>query len=76
MAQQVKLNTYAPKYYFEGKIVPGIPMFGMDKTKTQGDEFPTAAGLPPDAGCAPHERIIRIPRKLLVQAKADIPDKL
>jgi hypothetical protein len=35
-----------------------------------------AAGLPSDAGCAPHERIIRIPRKLLVQAKADIPDQL
>ena len=32
--------------------------------------------LPPTAGCAPEERIVRIPRKLLVQAKAHIPDAL
>lgn len=30
--------------------------------------------LPPTAGCGPDERIIRIPRKLLLQAKRDIPD--
>jgi hypothetical protein len=35
-----------------------------------------AARLPPDAGCAPHERIVRIPRRLLVNAKRDIPDPL
>jgi len=29
--------------------------------------------LPPLSGCAAHERIIRIPRKLLLQARADIP---
>jgi hypothetical protein len=34
-----------------------------------------ARNLPADAGCAPHERIVRVPRKLLVQAKADIPDR-
>ena len=33
-----------------------------------------AENLPPDAGCAPHERIVRIPRQLLIQAKADIPN--
>lgn len=33
-----------------------------------------AAGcLPPDAGCGPSERIVKIPRKLLVQARSDIP---
>ena len=32
--------------------------------------------LPPTAGCGPDERIIRIPRKTLVLAKGDIPDKL
>ena len=37
----------------------------------------TAAGkLPPSASCGPDERIIRIPRKTLVLAKQDIPDKL
>ena len=34
-----------------------------------------AAKLPPTAGCALHERIVRIPRNLLVLAKADIPDR-
>ncbi len=34
-----------------------------------------AAGkLPPTAGCAPNERIVRIPRKLLVLARAAIPE--
>ena len=32
--------------------------------------------LPPTAGCAAHERIIRLPRNLLVNAKRDIPDKV
>lgn len=30
--------------------------------------------LPPTAGCGPDERIVLIPRKLLVGAKSDIPD--
>jgi len=32
--------------------------------------------LPPTAGCGPDERIVRLPRKLLVNAKGDIPDRL
>ena len=32
--------------------------------------------LPPSAGCGPDERIVRIPRKTLVLAKQDIPDKV
>lgn len=33
-----------------------------------------AAGkLPPTAGCGPDERIVRIPRRILIAAKADIP---
>ena len=30
--------------------------------------------LPPSAGCAPDEAIIRVPRRLLVLAKHDIPE--
>lgn len=30
--------------------------------------------LPPTAGCAPNERMVRIPRQLLIHAKAHIPD--
>ena len=32
--------------------------------------------LPPDASCGPDERIVQIPRRTLVLAKADIPDRL
>jgi hypothetical protein len=32
--------------------------------------------LPPTAGCGPDERIVFIPRNLLVGAKPDIPDKI
>lgn len=35
-----------------------------------------APSLPPSASCGPDERIVWIPRKLLVLAKSDIPDKL
>jgi hypothetical protein len=33
-----------------------------------------APKLPPSAGCGPDERIVRLPRSLLVNAKRDIPD--
>jgi hypothetical protein len=32
--------------------------------------------LPPTAGCGPDERIVRLPRNLLVNAKRDIPDRI
>jgi hypothetical protein len=32
--------------------------------------------LPPTAGCGPDERIVRIPRNLLVSAKSDIPNQV
>ena len=34
------------------------------------------AKLPPSASCGPDERIVCIPRKTLVLAKPEIPDKL
>jgi hypothetical protein len=33
------------------------------------------SNLPPTAGCGPDERIVRLPRNLLVNAKRDIPDR-
>ena len=36
----------------------------------------SAALLPPSAGCAPDEAIVRVPRKLLVLAKRDIPESV
>jgi hypothetical protein len=42
-----------------------------------GADITAAAGLlPPSAGCAPDERIVRIPRQILVLAKRDIPDRV
>jgi hypothetical protein len=42
-----------------------------------GADITNLAGmLPPSAGCGPDERMVRIPRKMLVLAKADIPDRL
>lgn len=32
--------------------------------------------LPPTAGCGPDERVVRLPRTVLVNAKRDIPDRL
>jgi len=31
--------------------------------------------LPPSASCGPDERIVRLPRKLLLNAKRDIPNR-
>ena len=35
-----------------------------------------AAKLPSSASCGSDERIVRIPRNLLVNAKSDIPDRI
>jgi len=35
----------------------------------------SARNLPPSAGCGPDERIVLVPRKTLVLAKADIPNR-
>ena len=35
-----------------------------------------APKLPRTAGCGPDERIVRIPRKTLVLAKSDIPNRI
>lgn len=32
--------------------------------------------LPPSASCGPDERIVRLPRKTLIQAKSDIPSPI
>ena len=45
-------------------------VIGVDITaEAQADMFPTA-------GCGPDEKVVRIPRALLVGAKSDIPDRL
>jgi hypothetical protein len=45
-------------------------IIGIDITEV------AVAKLPPTAGCGPDERIVRLPRNLLLNAKRDIPDRL
>ena len=45
-------------------------IIGIDITKA------AVAELPPTAGCGPDERIVRLPRNVLVNARQDIPDRL
>ena len=45
-------------------------VIGIDITDVATDK------LPPTAGCGPDERIVRLPRNLLVNAKRHIPDHL
>jgi len=53
-----------------GRHVGGYDEFTIDITDA------ARAKLPPSAGCGPDERIVRLPRNLLVNAKGDIPDRL
>ena len=53
----------------------GHDMIGL--TQLDCDITDAAAPLlPPTAGCGPDERIVRLPRNLMVNAKRDIPDRL
>jgi hypothetical protein len=45
-------------------------IIGKDITAT------AASRLPESAGCGPDERIVLLPRKTLVLAKSDIPEKV
>lgn len=40
------------------------------------DITPATTSLPPSASCGPDERMVRIPRKTLILAKGDIPDRI
>ena len=53
----------------EGRSRGDFAVIGIDITNAARPK------LPPTAGCGPDERIIRIPRNLLVEVKPDIPDK-
>jgi hypothetical protein len=65
-----------------GKQTPGcygcpdiLELEGGDFAIVGADITSEAAGtLPPGVSCGPDERIVRIPRRILVAAKGDIPD--
>ena len=58
-----------------GYACPGIlELHGGDFAVIGSDITNEALGvLPPGSGCGPNERIVRIPRQTLVQARSDIP---
>lgn len=67
----------------QGTALPCYGTYGCpDIWELEGGDFAVigtditadAGKLPPSAGCAPHERMVRIPRELLVLSKARIPD--
>ena len=61
------------------KGVNGSPVYGYpsgDFAVIGADISDLAGELPPSASCGPDERIVRIPRKTLVLAKPDIPDRI
>jgi len=45
-------------------------VIGIDITET------AKHGLPPTAGCGADERVVLLPREVLVKAKRDIPDAI
>lgn len=45
-------------------------VIGIDITEV------AAQSLPPGSGCGPTERIVRIPKRTLVDARADIPTRV
>lgn len=61
-----------------GKKCPQIlEMDNGDFAVVGTDITPLAAhNLPPEAGCGPLERVVQIPRSLLVRARNDIPSSL
>jgi hypothetical protein len=64
-AQTVALQNCPDIFELEGGH---FAVIGIDITERAKSK------LPPNAGCGPDERIVLLPRNLLVNAKRDIPD--
>jgi len=76
------MRRLGPDSHLDGAQSPGLKgcpdIFELDTGDFAiigKDITSTAIGdLPPGASCGPDEKIVLIPRKTLVAAKADIPD--
>jgi hypothetical protein len=66
-AQTVALNNCPDIFELESG---DFAVIGIDITVAAKSK------LPPTAGCGPDEKIVFIPRNLLVNAKSDIPNKV
>jgi len=77
------IRRLGPDPHADGQQTPGV--YGCpDILELENGDFAiigaditiaAAAKLPAGVNCGPEEKIIRIPRRILVAAKADIPDK-
>jgi len=70
------LNADAPQCYSTYGCPDLWELADGDFAVIGADITVLAAQLPPGAGCAPEERMVKIPRRLLVGAKPHIPDSL
>ncbi|TAK95378.1 MAG: hypothetical protein EPO07_15530 [Verrucomicrobia bacterium] len=78
------IRRLGPNPHANGQQTPGC--YGCpDILELEGGDFAIvgaditqlgAADLPPGVSCGPDERIVRIPRRILVAAKSDIPNKV
>lgn len=70
-----RLGITTPEQNFCAKSCPDIlELVDGDFAIIGEDITAIAAGsLPPESGCSPEERIVRVPRALLMRAKSDIP---
>jgi hypothetical protein len=66
-AQTIALNNCPDIFELESG---DFAIIGIDMTDA------AIAKLPPTASCGPDERVVRIPRNLLINAKRDIPDQV
>ena len=82
-AKPVFLRRLGPDPHANGAQTPGCSGC-PDILELDGGDFAiigcditaeTIGKLPPTVGCGPDERIVRIPRKTLILAKSDIPDR-
>ena len=77
------IKRLGPDAHANGQRTPGVygcpdilELDGGDFAVIGADITPAAvANLPTGVSCGPDERIVRIPRRILVGAKPDIPDK-
>ena len=77
------LRRIGPDPHADGQKTPGV--YGCpDILELENGDFAiigaditsAAARLPAGSNCGPDERIVVIPRRILVRAKSDIPDNV
>jgi hypothetical protein len=70
-----RLGITSPEQNFCAKSCPDILELADGDFAIIGADITAiaASSLPPGSGCSAEERIVRIPRALLLRAKSDIP---